>query len=151
MGRVIGWQARLVTYMADCRARPFAPGRHDCALFAAGAVQAMTGHDPAATWRGRYQTQAGGLRLLRRAGHDDHIVLAATLFAEIPVMVAGPGDLAVIETEDSPALGPEFDPAFGPALGPALGVMQGAAIYVLGPGGLGLMPRNAATRAFRVE
>jgi hypothetical protein len=132
---MIDWHARLVTYMADCRARPFAPGHHDCALFAAGAVQAMTGVDPAAEWRGRYTTHRGGLRVLRRAGFRDHIEVAAALFAEIPLAQALPGDLAAIDT----------------GCGPALGVMQGAAIYVLKPDGLGLLPRNAATRAFRVN
>jgi hypothetical protein len=135
MGRLNDWQARLGAYLADCRARSFEIGRHDCALFAAGAVEAMTGHDPAAEWRGRYTTQRGGLRVLRRAGFRDHIAAVAAQFPEIPVPSALPGDLAVINTDD----------------GPALGVMQGAAIYVLGPGGLGLMPRNVAARAFRVN
>ena len=135
MGRLINWQARLVTYMADCRALPFQIGSHDCALFAAGAVAAMTGHDPAAEWRGRYTTHRGGLRVLRRAGFWDHIEVVATQFPEILRIEALPGDLAAINTID----------------GPALGVVQGAAIYVLRPDGLGLVPRNAATRAFRVE
>ena len=135
MGKLINWHARLAAYLAACRARPFAYGEHDCALFAAGAVQAMKGVDPALEWRGRYTTQRGGLRVLRRAGFRDHIEAVAAQFPEIPVSSALPGDLAAIGTED----------------GPALGVVQGAAIYVLGPGGLGLMPRSAATRAFRVN
>jgi len=143
MGRMMGWQARLVSYMTDCHTRPFSYGTHDCALFAAGAVAAMTGHDPAAEWRGRYTTQQGGFRVLRRAGFRDHIELVAAQFPEIPVAQALPGDLAAIDAEGNP------EP--GPALGPALGVVQGAAIYVLKPDGLGLMPRNAATRAFRVN
>ena len=143
MGRLIDWQARLVSYLADCRTRPFAYGAHDCALFAAGAVQAMTGLDTAADWRGRYTTHRGGLRVLRRAGFRDHIAVVAAQFPEIPLAQALPGDLAAIGTVD------EAVP--GPALAPALGVMQGEAIYVLGPGGLGLMPRSAATRAFRVD
>ncbi len=139
MGRLINWHARLVTYMADCRARPFEIGQHDCALFAAGAVQAMTGHDPAAAWRGRYTTLRGGLRVLRRAGFRDHIKVVATQFPQTPLAQALPGDLAVIDTDN------------GAAFGSALGVVQGEAIYVLGPDGLGLVARNAATRAFRVE
>ena len=134
MGRLINWQARLVSYIADCRARPFAYGKHDCALFAAGAVQAMTGVDPADAWRGRYTTQRGGLRVLRRAGFRDHIEMVAVLFPETSVSAALPGDLAVIDTED----------------GRALGVIQGPAVYVLRPNGLGLVPGTAATRAFRV-
>jgi len=98
----------------------------------------MTGVDPAMEWRRRYTTLQGGLRVLRRAGFRDHIEVVATQFPEIPVSEALPGDLVVIDADDDP------DP------GPALGVMQGAAIYVLRPDGLGLMPRNVAARAFRV-
>lgn len=128
------WQARLVAYLHEARLRPFAFGQHDCSLFAADCVAAMTGADMAAEWRGRYATMRGGLRLLRRAGFDDHIALAAHHFPEISKMLAQPGDLAVVPTED----------------GPALGVVQGEAIYVLGPTGLGLVSILSAQRAFRV-
>lgn len=128
------WKACLTVYVADQARRPFAPGVHDCALFAAGAVAAMTGSDPAHGWRGRYRTVQGGLRLLRKEGYADQIAFAASLLPEIPVAFAAPGDLAVVAAPD----------------GPALGVVQGEAVYVLTPGGLGLLPLLGATRAFRV-
>ena len=128
------WQARLVAYLHAARLRPFAYGRHDCCLFAADAVAAMTGVDIAAPWRGRYTTLRGGIRVLRRSGHRDHVALAAAHFAEIPPLSAQPGDLAVLATQ----------------AGPALGVVQGEAVYVLGPQGLGLVSLLRAHRAFRV-
>lgn len=133
--RLPDWQARLVIYLHAARLRPFAYGRHDCCLFAADAVDAMTGVDIAAAWRGRYTTLRGGLRVLRRTGLADHVALAAALFPETPPLMAEPGDLAVVPTN----------------AGPALGVVQGEAIYVLGPQGLGLVSLLSATRAFRIR
>ncbi len=132
--RLPDWPARLTRYIAAAATAPFAPGRMDCALFAAGAVAAMTGTDPAEAWRGRYRTLAGGRRLMRRAGFADHEAVAAAHFAEVAVLEAKPGDLAVIAT----------------AAGPALGVVQGPMVYVRRPECLGLVGLAAARRAFRV-
>jgi len=132
--RLPDWHARLVAYLAAASRTPFAPGAHDCALFAAGAVQAMTGNDLAEGWRGRYRTLAGGRRVLKREGVADHVALAARHLEEVPVSWAQPGDVAAVPTAD----------------GPALGVVQGASIYVVSAAGLGLVPLTAAARAFRV-
>lgn len=128
------WHNRLVQYLSEVIYAPPEMGRHDCALFLAGAVEAMTGADYAAPYRGRYTTMQGGLRILRKDGFADHIALAAHHLEEIPVAFAAPGDGAVVETED----------------GPALGVMQGEMIYVVGVRGSAVVPRARATRAFRV-
>lgn len=129
------WRHRLVAYTAEVTRASFHPGRHDCALFAAGAVEAMTGVDYAAPYRGRYTTERGGVRILRREGYRDHVALAAHhLRQRAPGERAQPGDLAVI-------------PADG---GRALGVVQGAMVYVLGPDGLGLVPAANATVIFEV-
>ncbi len=121
---------RLAKYLAQVARRPFAEGQHDCALFAAGAVAAMTGRDLAEEWRGRYSTTRGGIRVLRKSGFEDHIALAASLLAETDA--PKPGDLAVVD-------------------GPALGVVQGTHIYVAGPDGLALVPIGAGLRFFEVS
>ena len=136
MTRKPDWKLHLMQYMAECARRPFEVGQHDCALFWAGGIDAMTGIDPAADWRGKYKTVAGGLRLLKRAGFADHIAVAASKFEEIPIAFAAPGDLAVIPAEDG-----------GLA---AAGIVQGEGIYTLGQGGLAVMPLLSATTAFRV-
>lgn len=61
------WRARLSAFIADRRDDPFAWGSRDCCLFAADAVEAMTGADFAVRFRG-YSTKFGALRALRRAG-----------------------------------------------------------------------------------
>ena len=85
MSRLPNWRHRLASYVSDKARAEFDPGQTDCALFAAGAVEAVTGHDPAQGHRGRYNTIQGGLRRLRKSGTTDHVAMAARLFAEIPV------------------------------------------------------------------
>lgn len=132
--RLTDWQPRLTAYLAMSARAAFKEGAHDCALFAAGAVQAMTGVDYAAAYRDRYTTTRGGMRILRRDGFSDHVALAAAHLAEKPVARALPGDLAVIDTPD----------------GPALGVVQGEGIFVLSQSGMALVPLLAACKVFEV-
>lgn len=115
MMRHADWKTRLHAYLADCASTPFAFGTHDCALFAAGAVAAMTGDDFAADYRSRYTTLKGGLRLLQKAGFEDHITLAAFHLPKVHRAWVTPGDLAVVDTPE----------------GAALGVYQGEGVYVL--------------------
>lgn len=133
--RLPDWPARLNAALRPHRGAAFEYGRHDCAILAADAVKAVTGSDPAAAWRGRYTTKAGGLRHMRRAGHADQIGLAAALFAEIHPSAAGAGDLAVVE---------------GP-WGPVLAVVTGPAVAVFAPAGLAFLPLTEARRAFKVD
>lgn len=136
MKRRYDWRPSLASYLHEVARKPFAWGENDCALFAAGAVCAMTGKDFAADYRGRYTTLLGGMRLLKKAGFTDHAGMAATLFDEIHPSQAHVGDIAAIEIED----------------GIALGVVQGERIYVLRPDedGIGTVPLLDASRAFRV-
>ncbi len=138
--RLVNWEARLSAYIASVARTGFAYGRHDCALFAAGGVDALTGTDPAAAWRGRYTTEIGGLRHLRRAGFRDHIAHAESLFSVMPANSALPGDLGIVENPDGPD-----------RLRTALGIVQGELLYVLRPEGLALLPVNFAVRILGVR
>ena len=122
----------LITYAAEAGARPFRPGRHDCALFAAGWVKLATGRDLARGWRSRYRSLKRGETLLQEAGFADHVALAADHLPEIMPAFAQVGDLAVLE-----------DNAFG--------IVAGEMIYCLKPEGLGLVPRGQMRRAFAVR
>lgn len=126
------WQPRLIAYLATIARRDFDPEQHHCALFAADAIHAMTGQDLAAEWRGL--SIAAGLIALRKTGHVDHIALTASLLTEVPVSFGQPGDVAAVPTPE----------------GLALGIVQGAAIYVLRPTGLGLVSLLSASRMFRI-
>ena len=64
--KLLGWEDRLAQYLLDCTQLAFVWGMHDCALFAAGAVHAMTGEDLGAIFRGQYNDALGSERVLRR-------------------------------------------------------------------------------------
>ncbi len=129
--RLKDWRPRLVGYLEEVRSRPFAYGQHDCALFAAGAVEAMTGEDLATDFRGQYASLKDGLKLVR----GDHQKVLHEHFTAIPQAFAGVGDIALI----------------GEVGFPALGIFDGETILVLREDGLGRMPRAAATQAWRVD
>lgn len=128
------WRARLQAYLASVARQPFEYGRHDCALFAAGAVDAMTGVDLARGFRG-YRTQKGGIKKLRQRGFQDQFALLEAHLPEIHPAFAKVGDVAVVSSDE----------------GPALGIVQGEWIHVLRPEGIGNMPLLSAIRAFEVS
>lgn len=133
--RLPDWQPRLRAYLMGVGEQALVAGQHDCALFGAGGVEAETGVDLAADWRGRYATFAGGKRILRRAGFADHIALIGEHLPEVAVQFARPGDIAIVPTEN----------------GDAVGIVQGSSVYVLTPTGrIGLVSIMRAARVFKV-
>jgi hypothetical protein len=122
----------LIAYAAEAGARPFRPGRHDCALFAAGWVKIATGQDLARGWRSTYRSLKRGQQLMQDAGFVDHVDFAAAHLSEIAPAFAQVGDLAVLDDQ-------------------AFGIVAGEMIYCLKPQGLGLVPRSAMRRAFAVR
>ena len=97
------WEARLTAFLASARGRPHDYGRHDCLLFAAGAVDAQTGHDYARGFRGRYRSERGAARLLRRLGHRRPEQLIDALLPQIPIGFAQRGDI-VLDGEGIPGI-----------------------------------------------
>lgn len=131
IARLPDWRPRLQAWLTEVRQRPFAYGDHDCALFAAGAVQAMTGVDLAAVYRGRYTSLEGGLKLAR----GGHLALLRQNFDPVAPSLAQVGDIALI----------------GEVGFPALGIFEGDRVFVVREhNGLGTIPRAAATQAYRV-
>lgn len=61
------WPERLASLIDERRHAPFAWGLQDCALFAADAVLALTGDDPAKNFRG-YDDEREALRIVKGAG-----------------------------------------------------------------------------------
>ncbi len=124
------WQPRLMSYLTQVHAIPFSYGTHDCALFCAGALEAMTGVDVAKGHRG-YKSRAAGIRKMHKAGFDDHVAYFASFLDEVGVLDAQAGDIAVLE-------------------GAALGVVQGRGIYVLSEGRMVTVSLLSAVRIFHV-
>lgn len=128
------WKRDLWAYLAAQAETPFAYGQADCGAFAGGAIEAMTGENPHATVAGKYTTMAGALRVLRKLGHKNHVDYAASVLTEIDPAFAQFGDIAVVTSDD----------------GPALGVVIGAHIEVRTPSKRGVVPLTDAIRALRV-
>ena len=122
----------LIAYADAARQRPFRPGQDDCALFAGGWVQQITGRDLACGRRGQYRSLKGGQQLLKAAGFSDHVALAAAHLPSIAPAFAQVGDLGVLETD-------------------AFGLIAGEMMYCLRPEGLGLVSRSEMRRAFKVR
>lgn len=74
---------------------PFAWGSNDCLLFAADAVEACTGLDLAAKWRGQYADAVGAARMLH-AGGGVAGFCSEHLGQEIRPALAQPGDIGIV-------------------------------------------------------
>lgn len=133
--RLPDWEPRFAAYISAVASRPFRAGRHDCALFAAGGIDALTGINPAADWLGRYSSQRAGIDLIRGTGYRDHVDFAARHFPAITRAEALPGDLVVIRAGRQRALG----------------LLQGAAVYVPGRRGLGLVALDPGVQIMAVR
>jgi hypothetical protein len=107
ISRKPNWETLLHNFLEGRKAAPFAWGANDCALFAADAVNAMTGTDLGASYRGKYTTQAGANSQMQTiCGSSDALALATHLcssagFAQWPnVGFARRGDVIVLANPD---------------------------------------------------
>jgi hypothetical protein len=97
MVRIQGWESALYDAVEYARARPFEWGVHDCALFAAGVVERLTGQDIAAPYRG-YKTERGALSRIVKAGGMEAMATRA-LGEPIDIKRAGRGDFVLVESD----------------------------------------------------
>lgn len=97
------WVARLHALIEARQRAPFAWGRHDCCLFVCDAVQAMADHDPAADLRGRYSSEAGAARIVKRAG-GLRALAAARLGEPIAPALAQVGDVGLVQHDGRESL-----------------------------------------------
>lgn len=134
--RLENWPRLLAAFLAD--EKPFEWGARDCSLFAADAVLCIAGSDPAKSLRGKYKTEKGAARILKRRGGLEKVaakLAADNRMEEIPPLMAQRGDVVLI---DSP-------------MGEALGVIDmSGRIAAQGPDGVMRQGIAAARRAWRV-
>lgn len=105
MIRKTTWEEELSDYIASKRDEPFQYGVNDCCMFAAGAVEAMTGENPMEEFVGSYKTIAGSVRALKTIGEG---TLEATIdgkFDEVEIGRAQRGDLAFFDGSVGVVLG----------------------------------------------
>jgi len=136
MARFVDWPVRLERAIREAEGRPFAWGTHDCMLWVAGVVEALTGVDHMRDLRGTYDSERGAARTLIEAGYPDlGAAVGSRLRAHDVPTLAQRGDVVLVEFSRS-----------------ALGVvgLDGRCVLV-SPGGLVRWPLRAATRAWAVE
>jgi hypothetical protein len=133
MTRRRDWQERLEALIASRIDAPFAWGVNDCALFAADAVAAVTGHDPAADARGTYTDEKGALRTIKKMGGLAAIAETRAGGVEVPPSMARVGDVVL------GVMGRE-----------CLGICGGATWHAPGADGLAAAPMSTVLKAWRV-
>jgi hypothetical protein len=91
--RLDDWEKRLAAYLDGVRDDVDALGPLPCARFAAEAAHAITGVDYYAPYRGRYKTETGAAKVLRRIGGGDLPSTFDLHFEQKPPAFAQRGDL----------------------------------------------------------
>jgi len=143
------WEAKLHHSIETHKAKPFAWGEHDCALSVCNHIQAMTGIDLAAAFRGQYQSEDAALATMGRICQDattlEHVAeqLAAKHgIPEIKPLHAQRGDVVLLDNP-SPSTGLNRQ---------ALGIvhLNGRHVVVTGPDGLRLLRLTHVRRAWRI-
>lgn len=97
MKRLPDWEARLSAWIVANRDRQHEYGQWDCILMACSAVEAQTGVDPAAEYRGRYSDAKGAAVALRELGKGTLLKTVDDVFERRPVGMARRGDLVWFE------------------------------------------------------
>lgn len=133
--RLPGWEAKLSTYIESRRRRPFEWGAHDCATFAAGAVEAITGGCPFIDAH-THNTALQAERVLRRLGCSDVIDWAI-------LSLGDPLDITLMAQRGDVV-------GFDGSHGPTLGVCVGSSFAGPGPEGLVFLPMQHVAYAWRV-
>jgi len=137
MKRLPDWRVRLAAAIDSIERTPLEMGTHDCALgLAAGVVEAVTGVDIGAPFKGRYSTVEGALKVLSDERATSLTDLVGRYLTAMPIGAMRLGDIAAV-------------PDDGP-FGCFLGVCNGERLVVLRADGKGTVDRRLATMAFRV-
>jgi hypothetical protein len=142
--RIEHWDTRSFNEFLLARAStPFAWGENDCALFVAEGIEAMTGVDIAADFRGRYHTEAEAFDLIRELTGGETVEAAAEWCAQkfgLPAwefpLAAQRGDMVMVEDADRVISG--------------LVHLNGRHIVSVGEAGLKRLPITAVVMAWHV-
>lgn len=120
----------LSKYIDEKAREPFAYGTNDCLMVVAGAIEAITGVDHAAEYRGKYRSLSGARRLLGMS----FLRFIGERLPSIHPAKAVDGDVAVLRH----------------GKGWAFGIFVGAHVYAQAETGMGILPRSMAVKAFQV-
>lgn len=130
MIRKTTWEEELSDYIASKRDEPFQYGVNDCCMFAAGAVEAMTGENPMEEFFGSYDTLTGSLKAIKTIGEGSLEATIDSKFEEVELGRAQRGDLAFFDG--------------------SVGVISGGFAYFVSDDGLERIPRDYWDKCWRV-
>lgn len=132
--RLPEWDRALARVTERHLDTPWEWGVSDCLMTAFDAVEAVTGVRPEPKLVGKYRTEAGAARILKRRGFDDVEQGLASLFAETGILMARRGDLGTIERSGQIAAG----------------YVTEHGVAVKSPAGLEFHPQTLLRAAFKV-
>ncbi|NIF15624.1 hypothetical protein [Pantoea sp. Cy-639] len=90
------WTTQLANTIKAATERPFSWGEFDCCLFAADCAVAVCKTDPAELYRGRYTTETGAKRLLKKV-HGSLEAAWDTCFQRVNPAFIQRGDVAMYD------------------------------------------------------
>lgn len=96
--RLPDWRSRLARIVDSARELSFQWGQFDCALHVANCIRAMTGADPAVSYRGKYSDAAGAAAVYGSSFEQFIAGQAKALeMEEVPVNFAHRGDVVFVD------------------------------------------------------
>lgn len=112
--RLPDWDRRLVRVTEKHMNLSGEWGASDCLLTVGDAIEAVTGTDLLAPYRGRYKTEKGAARLMRRNGCETVEDVFRAFFSLPPVgrLLAQRGDVGVVMQGGEPTAGYVTDQGF---------------------------------------
>lgn len=139
MKRLPNWESKFADWQKAAFGRPFSWGDADCCLTVCDGLLAITGIDPAASFRGNYKTKRGAYAALKRfagGGLSETVekITADLGWPEVPRLTARRGDVGLVDTE----------------FGEALAICTGPKWAVQGEHGLVFLSIKSGLRAWRV-
>lgn len=131
---------KLNTFLAKYADKDFATGVNDCALFVSDWTLELTGEDLAAPFRGRYKTDLGSARLIKKLGYKGLEDLVYREFDRIAkrresTLIAQRGDVAWVNGSQERVCG----------------VVGASGVLVLGVTGLVSLPLSSIVCAWEIE
>ena len=144
MPRPGGWDSRMVAAIAQASKREWAWGSHDCATFANSVVRALfNGWSPWAPYFGRYDTELGAAKRLKRYGFASLLDAMDTHARRTEGAYWRRGDAAALTLDRDGWMAPDG--------APALGIVEGSMVVVAAhPIGLRRFPVEAAVACWRL-
>ncbi len=141
MTRTQGWTERLRLFVFANLLTRFEWGKHDCAMFAIGAIDAQCGTTIAEGIRGRYDSEESAREFAQSMGWRDLSDAARTYLGEPIVRPTSNGEIVWIPQE---TMRGRFWQSTQWQSG-ALGVLENGAVYVPGPTRLAVLQVRALT------